>query len=334
VSGALPLPCRAVDDLAPEALQRLGPHLGPLVRDPERVDGQHPDHPDQTFDYFAERTDGRRLAIEVVHAWDEDWLATDDAWRGRVEDVEATVRRRNAAVTGAYAMTVRRAGNPRANDYEAAALAGKLRQCYEAGVRTEVSVDQAVSFRYVCESPDLVVEAVRSAWEFEGGPENEARLRKALEAKIPTMRRAGEAGYETHLAVVHWVLGSTHGWRQFLAENALEAAPDLANVRYRAAVQRWAECEAQESLLVFELDRVVEAEGLESERAEQVERRLNRVRSKSQKLRAELGLSPRGHVELVSGRAHAEREFVDLAGLRARGRASIEAREQLEEGGS
>ena len=111
-----------------------------------------------------------------------------------------------------------------------------------------------------------------------------------------------------------------------LARGLLEQCPDLDDVRYAAAVSRWSEAEAQESLLMFELDRVVDEEGITSERAEQVQRSLDKVRGRSQKLRADLGLTPRGHVELVAGRAHAEREFVDLESLRARGRASIEAR--------
>lgn len=111
-----------------------------------------------------------------------------------------------------------------------------------------------------------------------------------------------------------------------LADRLLEACPDLGDVRYRAAVTRWSEAEAQESLLVFELDRVVASDGVDSEAAEMLERRLDRVRARSSRLRADLGLTPRGHVELVAGRAHAEREFVDLEGLRARGRAAIEAR--------
>jgi hypothetical protein len=115
-----------------------------------------------------------------------------------------------------------------------------------------------------------------------------------------------------------------------LADGLLAACPDLADVRYRAAVTRWSEAEAQESLLVFELDRVVASEGIDSEHAEMVERRLDQVRGRSSRLRADLGLTPRGHVELVTGRAHAEREFVDLEGLRARGRQAIEARAREE----
>jgi hypothetical protein len=111
-----------------------------------------------------------------------------------------------------------------------------------------------------------------------------------------------------------------------LADALLEVAPDLGDVRYAAAVTRWAESEAQESLLMFELDRVVQSEGITSERAEQVQRSLDKVRGRSSRLRADLGLTPRGHVELVAGRAQAEHSIVDLGELRAAGRRAIEQR--------
>jgi hypothetical protein len=111
-----------------------------------------------------------------------------------------------------------------------------------------------------------------------------------------------------------------------LAKALLAECEDLRNPRYAAAVTRWSEAEAQESLLVFELDRVVSSEGITSERAEQVQRSLDKVRGRSARLRADLGLTPRGHVELVAGRAHAEHEVVDVEAIRARGRAAIEAR--------
>jgi hypothetical protein len=59
-----------VDDLAPEALQRLLPVLGQRVGDPERLDGRHTRHPGQKFDHAAQRTDGTRLAIEITRAWE------------------------------------------------------------------------------------------------------------------------------------------------------------------------------------------------------------------------------------------------------------------------
>jgi hypothetical protein len=212
-----------VDDLAPEALQWLLPHLGPLVRDPERVDGQHSDHPGQAFDYAAQRRDGQELAIEITRAWDHEWLGAQSAWRKLATHVQAAVQQQYPTVTGWYTMAVPRTGNPKAKKYDAETLADKVSECFDAGMRMEIAVDQAVKFRYVYERRDLVVDAVRSSWEFEGGPENEARFRTALEAKIPTMRRAGEAGYETHLAVVHWVLGSTHGWRESLTKDPPDA---------------------------------------------------------------------------------------------------------------
>jgi hypothetical protein len=111
-----------------------------------------------------------------------------------------------------------------------------------------------------------------------------------------------------------------------LTEALLEVAPDLRDPRYAAAVTRWSEAEAQESLIMYELDKVVDAEGITSERAEQLQRSLDKVRARSSRLRADLGLTPRGHVELVAGRAHAEHEIVDVEAIRVRGRAAIEAR--------
>jgi GNAT superfamily N-acetyltransferase len=209
-----------VDDLGPQALERLLPYLGPLVGDPERVDGSHPDHPRQTFDYFAERLDGQRLAVEVVRAWDEAWMESSHVWPDLARRVETFARDRNAAFTGLYAMSVRLDPKARAKDYAVDVLADALARCHRGGIDATVPVDEAVSFHYVADQPDLAVLSMRGGpGEWEGGPESQARLREAIESKAPTMTRAGEAGYETHLVIVHWVLGSTHSWREYLAEN-------------------------------------------------------------------------------------------------------------------
>jgi hypothetical protein len=209
----------AVDDLAPEALRQLLPQLGPLVCDPERVDGPHPDHPGQTFDYAVRRADGRQLAIEVTRAFDEQWMQAEPAWRKLATDVETAAQQRDPTITGMYAMAARLSGNPRAKNYEPDALAGVVRDCFDAGLGATVEVDDVVSFRYVWDQAELVVASVRGwAGEWEGGPESEARFRRALDSKVGVMRRAGAAGYETHLAVIHWILGTTHSWRQSLAE--------------------------------------------------------------------------------------------------------------------
>jgi hypothetical protein len=89
-----------VDEVAWAAMTRLLPYLGPLDGEPEEVDGRHPEHPGQTFDFYAERTGGQRLAIEVTRAADEEWLRDEPAWRSLAERVEAAVRLRHPAVTG------------------------------------------------------------------------------------------------------------------------------------------------------------------------------------------------------------------------------------------
>jgi hypothetical protein len=214
-----------VDDSAPQALARLRPHLGPLVGDPERVDGQHHDHPGQTFDYFAERTDGGRLAIEVVRAWDREWLEAEPAWWKLAAEVKAAAQQRDPTITGLYAMATRRSGNPRAKKYDPAALADALADCSRSGVGNVVVFDGVLSFRYVQDLPRLIIESARGVAEYVGGvgEESVAPFRAALTRKLDTMRRAGDAGYETHLAVVHWLLGTTHSWRQSLAEEPPEA---------------------------------------------------------------------------------------------------------------
>jgi hypothetical protein len=115
-----------------------------------------------------------------------------------------------------------------------------------------------------------------------------------------------------------------------LVEALLVACPDLGDPRYAAAVTRWSEAEAQESLLMFELDKLVQTEGITPARAEQVQRSLDKVRARSARLRADLGLTPRGHLELVAGRAQAEHSIVDLNALRAKGREALARRRQLE----
>jgi len=87
----------------------------------------------------------------------------------------------------------------------------------------EVPVDEAVSLHYVFDQRDLQVVSMRGGpGEWEGGPESQARLREAIESKTTTMARAGATGYQTHLVMVHSILGSTHSWREYLAENPLE----------------------------------------------------------------------------------------------------------------
>jgi hypothetical protein len=219
-----------MDDFERLALGRLRPYLGSLVDEPEEVDGRHPGHRGQTFDYFAERTDGQRLAIEITGATDQEWMQDAPAWRGLAERVEASVQEQHPAVTGIYLMAPLRVSQARANDYAADALAGVVAKCFAAGLGARaVSDDAVVRFRYFRDQPDLVVVSSPTLWEFEGAPESEVRFRKALTHNVAKMQRAGEAGYETHLAVVHWTFGTTHTWRQSLAQKP-PAGPHPQNI--------------------------------------------------------------------------------------------------------
>jgi hypothetical protein len=211
-----------MDDLAHEALQRLLPELGSLVGEPDPVDGQNSDHPGQTFDYFAEHTDGRRLAIEISGAFDQDWLKSHQPWQDLAANVKAAVRREYPAVTGFYVIAPRQRDKRRAKDRKVGTLAGAVAGCFYDGVGAKVVVDD-VQLDYIQGRPGLLVESAYAIGEPEDGSESQIRFRKALTSNVAKMRKAGEAGYETHLAVIHWMLGTTHGWRRSLAQNPPEA---------------------------------------------------------------------------------------------------------------
>jgi hypothetical protein len=226
-----PVGCTVVDDLAPEALERLLPQLGPLVGDPERVDGQHPDQPDQTFDYAAQRPDGSKLAIEITGAFDKDWLESNQPWQDLAAKVKVAVGCEYPAVTGFYVIAPARRDKQRAKDRNVDTLAGAVAGCFDGGVRASVVVED-VQLDYIQGRPDLLVESAYAVAEPEEGTESQARFRQALTTNVAKMRNAGEAGYETHLAVIHWVIGTTDGWRLSLAQNP----PDETHPQYIWAV--------------------------------------------------------------------------------------------------
>jgi hypothetical protein len=140
-----------------------------------------------------------------------------------------------------------RVHNARANDYAADALARAVAECFNDGVGSIArSDDTVVRFRYFRDQPDLVVASGPTLWEFEGAPESEARFRRALADNVAKMAKAGDAGYETHLAVVPWFFDEAHTWRQSLAENPPEGphpqhiwAVELYRQRTRPAERVW-----------------------------------------------------------------------------------------------
>lgn len=72
------------------------------------------------------------------------------------------------------------------------------------------------------DAPLQVYPMVASA-AFMEGPDNADRLAEALRRKAKPLARAGAAGYETHLVLLQWALGSTEHWRRLLDENPIES---------------------------------------------------------------------------------------------------------------
>jgi hypothetical protein len=97
--------------------------------------------------------------------------------------------------------------------------------------------------------------------------------------------------------------------------------PDLLG--YPETLVAWARAEARCILFAEYLA----DEAVDSERALKVARYIVSFERLAVDLRVRLGLDPQSEATLARERAQAAREIVDLDGLRARGRAVLEARE-------
>ncbi len=212
-----------MDDLAPDALALLVPFLGPLTDDPpEQVDGKNLNHPGQTFDYALRRPDGRRVAVEVTRAWDQEFLGAGMHWGAFVKQIEEETRRRHPGWVGRYAINVDPAYTGWPSDHDPEEFISAIEQCADAGQHRTVSIGRDVSVSNATApregQADLRIYSSFAAAEFELGEPARRRFAAAVARKHKTMTRAGDAGYETHLAVIHWVLGSTQAWREVLIE--------------------------------------------------------------------------------------------------------------------
>ena len=76
--------------------------------------------------------------------------------------------------------------------------------------------------RHTDDSSELTVEPYRVVVGVGARAVEPTALREGRSVDGETLARAGESGYETHLAVIHWTLGNSAGWRQWLAENPPE----------------------------------------------------------------------------------------------------------------
>jgi hypothetical protein len=210
----------SMDDFAPEALAVLLPYLDAVIGGSEEVvDGTNPDHPDQTFNYVVRRADGPPLALEFVRAWDEVFLDAPDGWDRLCVRVQGAVREQHPAVVGRYTVGFDTGIAARMKDQKIDELVGAVASCDTHGVGSRVDLASGVTVRHTEVAPDLTVEPYRVSSDWELGPSSQLRFAKALTSKGETLARAGAAGYETHLAVIHWSLGNSAGWRQWLAEH-------------------------------------------------------------------------------------------------------------------
>jgi hypothetical protein len=100
----------------------------------------------------------------------------------------------------------------------------------------------------------------------------------------------------------------------------LERRPDLAE--HPEALHAWARAEAR--CLLF-ADYLCDRD-ICSDEATRVLRHVGTFERLANELRGRLGLDPSSEARLVTARADAARQVVDLDGIRARGRRAIEAR--------
>jgi hypothetical protein len=208
------------DDNADEALAAVLPHLGALGP-VETVDGKHSgEHRGHTFDRAARRRSGQWVAIEVGRAWDEEFLGSDEAWRKRSEAIADEVRRLGLN-RGAYMLTPPTKTAGRASAADVAGLAQTIvslsKQPFAPEARREyVHAHGMMVGRFSDDEPLKIVVVPQPPGEWEGGPESVERFRRVVDGNTPKLERAGRDGYETHLLVVHWLLGSTGTWREWL----------------------------------------------------------------------------------------------------------------------
>jgi hypothetical protein len=124
----------------------------------------------------------------------------------------------------------------------------------------------------------------------------------------------------------HGAAGNVDPVAQQLAEDLLADRPDLE--RFPEAVRAWARAETRCLLLEqWFLDRgLIGSDG----KATASERLLASSERLAMQLRERLGLDPRSEADLANAQADAARNVVDLDALRARGRAALARRRELD----
>jgi hypothetical protein len=194
------------------AVRLVAPHLGTPLDAVRKVRPQNDkEFPGLTFDFAARRRDGSRLAVEVTSAWDARWISA-----------QATMTRLAAMLTaklvpagcrpGHYGLSVIGEENvPAIHSVDLDALASAASTL---ATGNEVKVGHAFRVHNWGGTIDHPVAfgSVTSA-EFMEGPQSQARFRYAVADCTPKLVRAGHIGLETHLVIVHWMLGSTTSFK-------------------------------------------------------------------------------------------------------------------------
>jgi hypothetical protein len=197
------------------ALDLLRTELGDFA-DVQRVDGHNPTHPGQTFDFAVRTTDKRWRAIEMTFTANETEIATRAAIDRLCRKLERLIRQRSPGERSSFVLSGVIESRARVNDLDLDTLVtAALANGTSAPSTSQVTELKRISRGGV--APRVYPLFASAA--FVEGPENEARLRSALGRKARTLGQAGEAGYETHLVLLQWALGSTEHWRRLIRED-------------------------------------------------------------------------------------------------------------------
>ncbi len=209
--------------MSPSRHELLGVELLIAEIDPgaewEQVDGSNDRHPGQTFDFAIGSGSDRWRAVEITAAADESEIRV----RAQIEDlctqIEQRISETDPHAAGWYVLEgiISEQTQPREFNVEHLALSR-----LPHSPRTALDLPDDVELRLINSEKSLRVFPLFASAAFTEGPDNETRFRAAIGRKQKTLQRAADAGYETHLILMQWVLGSTEHWQRILAETPLE----------------------------------------------------------------------------------------------------------------
>jgi hypothetical protein len=145
--------------------------------------------------------------------------AGSDPWARFCTRLEVATLRDHPSIAGRYVVNVHPSEKAKGQDVRK--LVAAVTQCWREGHGSQVRITDGVIVHNFTVPGAL---GFRIHWsvaaaEMELGEPSRDRFARAITRKLSPMARAGGAGYETHLAVIHWMLGSTASWRHYLEAN-------------------------------------------------------------------------------------------------------------------